>query len=348
MRTRHFSSSNPVPSSERKGPSYAKASEGRHQPVLLHEVLQALDVQPDDIVLDATVGGGGHARELVKGLGGNGLFIGFDKDADAIERTRIALTGCTAPAHLVLADFRHLESKLAVLGVSRITKALFDFGWSSYQLDSGRGFSFSASRQSDEPLLMTYSKVPHAAELTAATIVNTWSERSLADVIFGFGEEHYARRIAKAIVAHRSKKPFKTSSELAEVVRLATPPRYRRSRIHPATRTFQALRIAVNDELGALSEGLGAAWRMLAPGGRVAAISFHSIEDRLVKQTFASWEKSGEGRRISKKPIPPTSEEVAENPRARSAKLRVIEKLFHENSHTKDKQVRPLDLSGET
>ncbi len=342
MRTRPISSSNPVSSPETKRPSYAKASEGRHQPVLLHEVTRALDLQPDDVVLDATLGGAGHAEALVKGLGGNGLFIGLDMDADAIERARNALSDCKAPIHLVTENFRNLSRVLERLKVPRITKALFDLGWSSYQLDSGRGFSFKA----DEPLLMTYTK-DVADAVTAEMIVNTWSEKTLADIIYGFGEERYSRRIAKAIVLRRAEKPFRTSSDLADVVAEAVPASYRRGRIHPATRTFQAMRIAVNDELGALSDGLAAAWYALAPGGRIAVITFHSIEDRIVKRTFADWEKSDNGRRLVKKPIVPNFEEVGKNPRARSAKLRVIEKISHENPHTKDKQVRPLDFSGE-
>ncbi|OGG80638.1 16S rRNA (cytosine(1402)-N(4))-methyltransferase [Candidatus Kaiserbacteria bacterium RIFCSPLOWO2_01_FULL_54_13] len=282
-----------------------------------------LDVQPDDVVVDATVGGAGHAKALVKGLGGNGLFVGFDADSDAIERAQKALENSRATVRLNSANFRDLERELRKQGIPKITKALFDLGWSTYQLDSGRGFSFMA----DEPLLMTYEKHADKETLTVAEIVNTWSDKSLADVIFGFGEERYARRIAKAIVARRGKTPFETSRDLAETIRRAVPASYRRGRIHPATRTFQALRIAVNDELDALKEGLSAAWKLLAPGGRIAVISFHSIEDRIVKQMFVEWEKQGEGKRITRKPVGPTAEEVAKNPRARSAKLRVIEKV---------------------
>jgi 16S rRNA (cytosine1402-N4)-methyltransferase len=298
-------------------------------------------VQKDDIVVDATLGGGGHAVELVKGLGGNGLFIGFDADADAIPRTQKVLEGCHIPIHLINANFRHLAGELHKLNIRRITKVLFDLGWSSYQLDSGRGFSFLK----DEPLRMTYAKEDSA--LTAEVVVNTWSESSLADVIYGFGEERYARRIAKAIVTHRVKTPFKTSRELAEVIYATVPPVYRKGRLHPATRTFQALRIAVNDELGALSEGLRAARELLEDGGRIAVISFHSIEDRIVKQTFVKWEKEGSGHRVTKKPITPTPEEIDRNPHARSAKLRVIEKISYESPHTKNKQIRPFDIPGE-
>lgn len=330
MRTRHFSSSDPVlPSKE------------THRPVLLHEVLRALDIQPDDVVVDATLGGAGHAKELVKGLGGNGLFIGFDADAAAVERAHSELRDSAAQVHLIHGNFRDLGHELPKRGIRGITKALFDLGWSSYQLNSGRGFSFNA----DEPLRMTYSDVESA--LTAAIVVNTWSEASLADVIYGFGGERYARRIAKAIVERRTKKPFATSRELAAVIAAATPAPYRHGRINPATRSFQAIRIAVNDELGALSEGLRVAWELLAPRGRIAVISFHSIEDRAVKHLFAAWVQGGEAKLLSKKPMIASEEEMMLNPRSRSAKLRVIEKIPHESQNTKNKQIRSLNFSGE-
>ena len=330
MRTRHISSSDPVlPRSE-------------HQPVLLHEVIRALDIQSGDTIVDATLGGGGHAAELVKGLGGNGLFIGFDADLSAIERARERLHGAEASVDLVHANFRDMEAELGKLGVREATKILFDLGWSSYQLDSGRGFSFLR----DDPLLMTYGSGTHAA-VTASTVVNTWSEKTLADIIFAFGEERYSRRIARAIVERRKKRPFSAAKELAEVILGATPPGYRRGKIHPATRTFQAIRIAVNDELGALTDGISAAWNLLAEGGRIAVISFHSLEDRIVKRAFAEHAQRGEGRLIFKKPLVPGAEEMLANPRARSAKLRVIEKISYANQNTKNQQVRPLDISGE-
>ena len=339
MRTRLISSSSPVPS-----PLEHTRGGQRHRPVLLHEVCNMLDVQKDDVVVDMTLGGGGHAEKLVKGLGGNGLFIGFDADSDALQRTREVLANSRAPVRLVCGNFRHLERELEHLRVKSITKALFDLGWSSYQLDSGRGFSFKA----DEPLLMTYQKELQSDTLTASTILNTWGESSIADIIYGFGEERYARRIAKAIVERRARKPIESSQELSEIVRAAVPIHYRRGKLHPATRTFQALRIAVNDELGALQEGLKAAWKALSPGGRIAVISFHSIEDRVVKRMFAGLVKKGEGRLLVKKPVVPGREEMLENPRARSAKFRAIEKISYESSHSKNKQIRPLDISGET
>jgi len=321
MRTRRSQSSgNPV--SPRTAEVAPDATEGarHHVPVLLHEALTALQIRTDDIVVDATLGGAGHARAIADNLGVQGILVGFDLDQDAIGRSKKALQKALPRTYLVQANFRNLAPELEKLGIKKITKALFDLGWSSYQLDSGRGFSFLT----DEPLLMTYAK--EGGTLTAETIVNEWGEESLADVIFGWGQERYARRIAKMIVDRRKVRPFQTARELAETIREAVPPPARRGRLHPATKTFQALRIAVNDELGALTEGLKAAWDSLAPGGRIAIITFHSIEDGVVKRAFAELEKKGEGIRITRKPIPASEDEIRENPRARSAKLRVIQK----------------------
>lgn len=293
-------------------------------PVLLHEAIRELQIQPGDIVVDATLGAGGHARAILEKLGRNGIFIGIDADGAAIKRSKKALEHFhTAKIHLIKDNFRDLTSILNKLGIPKITKALFDLGWSGHQLEEGRGFSFLK----DEPLLMTYADTLGADALTAKKIVNEWKEESIADIIFGWGEERYSRRIARSIVKRRAKEPFETSRELAELIEGAVPPKYRHGHIHPATRVFQALRIAVNDELGALREGLASAWKHLAPLGRIAVITFHSIEDREVKRMFAEWEKGSVGKRLSKKPIRPGEKEIFENPRSRSAKLRVIEKI---------------------
>lgn len=335
MRTRRSQfSGNPMRSRSIDPVKTASQSTG-HKPVLLHEATELLAIEPDDCVVDATLGGAGHALAIAQKLGKSGTLIGIDADHDAIIRAQEALAGAGPNVHLVEGNFRDLKAQLDKLGITQITKALFDLGWSSFQLDSrlrqgfggqagiGRGFSFNA----DEPLLMTYKKVPSQGDVMAATIVNEWAEESIADVIFGWGEERYSRRIAKRIVERRATKPFTTARELAEVIYEAVPPRYRFGKIHPATRTFQALRIAVNDELGALSQGLADGWSHLAKGGRIAVITFHSIEDRLVKQMFKQWEEAGGGKRVTKKALSPSEEEVALNPRARSAKLRVIEKV---------------------
>jgi 16S rRNA (cytosine1402-N4)-methyltransferase len=290
-----------------------------HLPVLLHEAIENLAIQPNDVVIDATLGGAGHSKSITDRLSEKGTLIGFDLDVDAIERARSALAGAKARVHLVESNFRNLGRELSNLGIRQISKALFDLGWSSFQLEVGRGFSFLK----DEPLLMSYSKSP---SLTAATIVNTWEETSIADILYGWGEERYSRRIAKMIVERRLQKPFETSRELAEAIKESVPASYRYGRIHPATRTFQALRIAVNDELGALESALLSAWDLVLPGGRIAVITFHSIEDRIVKQMFVKWEKSGAGKRMTKKPIVASESELQENPRSRSAKLRVVQK----------------------
>lgn len=311
MRTRRSQSS-----------SYSVSSSAeKHHSVLLHEAIDSLAIQQGDTVVDATLGGAGHARVIAEKLGPKGTLIGFDLDPEAITRAELRLKEVKPKVHLIQENFRNLAKELMRLGIKEVHKALFDLGWSAYQLEAGRGFSFL----SDEPLQMTYGEAKNSS-LTAYTIVNTWGESSLADVIYGWGEERYSRRIAKGIVEARVKEPIKTARQLAEIIRSAAPIAYARGRIHPATRTFQALRIAVNDELGALEEGIKVAWSMLAPKGRIAVISFHSIEDRIVKRQFAEWEKLELGIRINKKPIVPSEEELAENPRARSAKLRIIEK----------------------
>lgn len=327
MRTRRSasSSSDPVPS--RHAHFFdTNATNGKrvgHRSVLLHESVNALELRPDNIVVDATLGGGGHAKGIVERLGVRGVFIGIDADAEAVERVRTLLNDPPCTIHLAVANFRTLTEVLHNCGTSVINSAFFDLGWSGYQIAAGRGFSFLA----DEPLLMTYAKDVTPETLTAEKIVNEWAETSIADVLFGWGEERFAKRIAKGIIEYRSRKRITRSNELADIVRGSVPNAYRRGRLHPATKTFQALRIAVNDELGALKEGLRSAWKALTSGGRIAVITFHSIEDREVKYLFLEWERMGEGTRITRSPIKPGKEELLENPRARSAKLRVIQKI---------------------
>lgn len=300
-------------------------SDSGHRTVLLHEAVDSLAIRESDIVVDATLGGAGHAREIVKLLGDKGMLIGFDADEEAIQRSKEALREARATVRLIHSNFRYLKTELEKIGVRHIDKMLLDLGWSGYQLTAGRGFSFL----SDEPLSMAYDK---NQALSAEVIVNEWKEESIADVVFGWGEERYSRRVARAIVEAREKSPIRTARELGEIVRAAVPPTARYGRTHPATKTFQALRIAVNDELGALEEALRAAWQLLETGGRIAVISFHSLEDRIVKHRFALLEEKGEGRRLTKKPLTPSDEEVSKNPRSRSAKLRVIEKTPWDDS----------------
>ncbi|HQT82932.1 MAG TPA: 16S rRNA (cytosine(1402)-N(4))-methyltransferase RsmH, partial [Candidatus Paceibacterota bacterium] len=292
------------------------------EPVLMQEVLAALSVAPGDTVVDATLGGAGHFAELLAALGEDGTIIGIDADPAAVARARAAYARDRRPerpvAHLVNDNFRNLTRILERLGIGQVNKMLFDLGWSGYQIATPRGFSF----QNDEPLLMTYGEGGE----TAADIVNMSSEADLADIIFTYGEEHFARAIARAIVAARAKERILTTDALVRAVLAGTPRSYHERKIHPATKTFQALRIAANDEIGALREGLAAAFSALAPGGKLAVISFHSIEDRIVKNTLRDAAEAGWGTVHPKKPVTPSRAELLANRRARSAKLRVFER----------------------
>jgi 16S rRNA (cytosine1402-N4)-methyltransferase len=294
--------------------------ENEHQSVLLSEALESLMVAPGDTVVDATVGGAGHFSAILEKLDGNGCLIGIDADEAAIERGKKAAAGARAAVHLVHDNFRNLSSVLTNLGVSHIDKALFDLGWSAYHLTSGRGFSFRA----EEPLHMTYG-APEKGK-TAADMLNLASEDALADLLSTLGEERFARSIARGIVSAREHAPLQTTGDLVRVILASTPGWYQHRRIHPATKTFQALRIAVNDELGALRAGLASAIERLSPGGRLAVITFHSIEDRIVKTVLREAAHEGAGVLVTKKPIVPSSYETKANPRARSAKLRVFER----------------------
>lgn len=291
-------------------------AESIHVPVLLQEVIQALALSPEDVVVDGTLGGGGHANEILNILGEQGRYIGIDADTGAIERVE-ARIGNDPRVSLIQGNFRDIDKHMRSVGVEGIDKVLLDIGISSDQLenDSARGFSFLK----DEPLKMTFVRDPKIGELTAWHVVNEWSESSLADVIFGFGGEHRARRIARAICEARDEKPIHTSKRLAEVIARAVS---KVGHVHPATKTFQAIRIAVNDELGALEDVLQKGRALLRPHGRIVVITFHSLEDRLVKRMFSDWEDEGLGVRLTKKPITPSREEVVHNKRARSAKLR--------------------------
>jgi 16S rRNA (cytosine1402-N4)-methyltransferase len=290
-----------------------------HTSVLSQEVIDGLDIQDDDTVIDATLGNGGHSESILR-LGKKIKVIGIDLDPEAIVRSKDRLKQFSNIT-FVQDSFRNLDAILQNLHVSTISKALFDFGLSSNQLEeSGRGFSF----QKDEPLLMTFGK--EHKSFTAQEIVNDWDEENIRHVIRGYGEERFAGRIAKAIVKARQIKPITTTAELVKVILSTCGGKVIPGKIHPATKTFQALRITVNDELGAIQEGLTKAFSVLAPNGRIIAISFHSLEDRIVKQMFRAWSDTGFGIQVTKKPIIPQDEEIRVNPRSRSAKLRIIQK----------------------
>ncbi|GIW68986.1 MAG: ribosomal RNA small subunit methyltransferase H [Candidatus Parcubacteria bacterium] len=294
-----------------------------HPPVLLQEVLRELAIQPGMVVVDATLGGGGYTAAFARALQGEGILVGLDVEQAALDRTKERLRGINLGKVLLLlrrTSFADLEEVLANDGIERVDRIAFDLGLSHFHLqESKRGFSFLH----DEPLLMTLAESEFHQGPTAAEIVNQWPEASLAELLRKYGDEPYARRIAKAIVRERSRKPIFTSGALARVIEQVVP---RRGKRHPATRAFQAIRIAVNNELQALEEGLQSALRVLAPGGRIAVVSFHSGEDRVVKAVFREAAQHGIGVRRSKKPVVPRPEEIAANPAARSAKLRVFEK----------------------
>jgi 16S rRNA (cytosine1402-N4)-methyltransferase len=297
-----------------------------HIPVLLNEIIDGLKIAAGEVFVDATLGAGGHTEEVCRLFGRSVRLIAIDRDQHAIDRARERLMQYQSDVVFVNDNFRNLSSILSDLSIPAVDKVLFDLGFSSDQLDSdggeeGRGFSF----QKDEPLLMTFETNPDTNSLTAKEIVNEWPEIKLAELFKELGEERFAVRIAGAIASRRKESAIETSGQLAELVKDAVPAGYEKGRIHPATRTFQALRIAVNGELTALQEGLKAAWEKLNPQGRIAVISFHSLEDRIVKQYFRGLLNSG-GEPITKKPIIASADEISANPRARSAKLRIIKK----------------------
>ena len=293
----------------------------KHDTVLLEESVDALAIEPGDTVVDATLGGAGHFRLMLSKLDATGTLVGIDADADALVRAQKVVDevplAIRPTVHLLNGNFRDLASLLASKELTP-NKVLFDLGWSAFHLARGRGFSF----QTDEPLLMTYGDPEEGT--TAADLVNHLSEESLADLLWSLGEERFAKTIAKSIVSSRDEHPIETTFDLVAAIEAGTPTWYKNRRINPSTKTFQALRIAANDELGALREGLASAMTLVPAGGRVAVISFHSIEDRIVKTMLREAVAEGKGTLPHRKPVVPSFEETKKNPRARSAKLRVF------------------------
>lgn len=291
-----------------------------HRPVLVEEVVQGLAVRGDGLYVDGTVGNGGHAEVIVKRLDANGgQFIGIDRDQEILQLARQRLEGMGKRVFLIQGDYANLQSLLAQAGFGQVDGLLLDLGLSSLQLDQAeRGFSFLR----EAPLDM---RMDRNQKKSAEDLVNELSERQWIDLLVRYGEERFARRIARAVMWARGKGRIRMTTELANIVARAVP--YRRGGIHPATRTFQALRIAVNGELEKLSLFLGSFTSLLKPGGRAAIISYHSLEDRLVKQSFRGYAQQEILALINKKPVTPSEQEICENPRARSAKLRVAERL---------------------
>lgn len=301
-----------------------------HVPVLRSEVLAYLNPQPGQIFVDATVGGGGHARAIAAGVAPGGRVIGIDRDPDALAEAGRVLAEFGPVATLAQARFDALGTVLNNLGIAQVNGILFDFGVSSHQLDTpARGFSF---KEPDAPLDMRMN--PQDGAPTAADLLNTLPERALANLIRDNSDENWAARIARFIAERRAETPYQTVGQLVETVLAAMPSRVRPEGKHAATRTFQALRIAVNDELTSIEHALEAAVDRLAQGGTLVALSYHSLEDRLVKQLFTRLSGRGPGEGpygtrppavlelLTRKPVGPSASEVAANPRARSATLR--------------------------
>ncbi len=277
-------------------------------------------MRPSSVVVDGTLGLGGHAEAILERLGPEGRLIGFDKDPAAIEKARERLNRFGKRLMIIRDDFKNMAGRLRESGTGSVDGVLLDLGVSSMQLaDGARGFSFLK----DGPLDM---RMDPQNPRSAADIVNRSQERELTKILWDFGEERYARRIAERIVSERSKTKISTTGQLERAIFHAVPKAARYGRVHPATRSFQALRIVVNDELGSLKAFLSAAVSHLSTGGRAVIISFHSLEDRIVKRAFREWEAQRLGRALTKKPVVPGRRETNENPRSRSAKLRAFVK----------------------
>ncbi len=301
-----------------------------HKTVLLNEGVENLNLKSGAILVDGTFGGGGHTLEILR-QHPEVKIIAIDQDettlrackSDLLQSRQVGLASLANQISFYCDNFRNLDEILKKEGVKEIDGIILDLGFNSDQLASGRGFSFLK----DEPLLMTFKENPQPEDLTAYDILNNWSEESLADVIYGYGEESFAKKIAANIVKARKEGDIKTTFDLVKIIQKSVPVKFQKRKIHVATKTFQALRIAVNDELGALKEVLEKGFIFLKSGGRMSIISFHSLEDRIVKNFYKETVKAGEATLFNKKIIIPSEKELKENPRSRSAKLRVLEKL---------------------
>ena len=307
-----------------------------HKSVLLHETVDGLNIKPDGIYVDGTLGGGGHAYEVCSQLSSKGSFIGIDQDAAAIEAAGARLSGFGERVTIVRSNYCDMKSQLHNLGIDKVDGIVLDLGVSSYQLDTAdRGFSYRA----DAPLDM---RMDTRQSLTAKDIVNSYSEMDLYRIIRDYGEDKFAKNIAKHIVAARGKGTIETTGQLTEIIRQSIPMKFQKTSGHPAKRTFQAIRIECNRELEVLRDSLDDMIEILKPGGRICIITFHSLEDRIVKGIFKKNEdpctcpKSfpvcvcgnvSKGKVITKKPILPSDEELEENSRSKSAKLRIFERV---------------------
>ena len=307
----------------------------RHTSVLLQETVDGLNVRPDGIYVDGTLGGGGHSYEICLRLGDKGRLIGIDQDAAAIEAAGKRLEGFGEKVTIIRSNYRDMKPQLQKIGIDSVDGIVIDLGVSSYQLDTAeRGFSYRA----DAPLDM---RMDQRQKMTARDIVNTYSEAELYRVIRDYGEDRFAKNIAKHIAAEREKGPIETTGQLNEIIRHAIPMKVQKTSGHPSKRTFQAIRIELNHELDVLRDSLDEMIDMLRPGGRICIITFHSLEDRIVKSAFRKNENPctcpshfpvcvcgnvSKGRVVTRKPILPSEEEMEENSRSKSAKLRIFER----------------------
>lgn len=311
--------------------------EFKHKSVLLNETIDGLNIKPDGIYVDGTLGGGGHAYEVCRRLGEKGSIIGIDQDAAAIEAASARLKDFGEKVTIVRSNYCDMKSKLHELGIDKVDGIVLDLGVSSYQLDTAeRGFSY----REDAPLDM---RMDTRQKMTARDIVNDYTEADLYRVIRDYGEDKFAKNIAKHIVQARAVKPVETTAELSEIIRASIPMKFQKKSGHPAKRTFQAIRIELNRELDVLRDSLDGMIDLLDDGGRLCIITFHSLEDRIVKTIFRKNEnpctcpsdfpvcvcgKKSKGKVITRKPILPSEQEMEENPRSKSAKLRIFERIL--------------------
>ena len=311
--------------------------EFKHETVLLHETVDGLDIKPDGVYVDCTLGGAGHAQYLLDQLGPQGHLYAFDQDMTAINNAKLKLADYVEKGQVTFIhqNFRHLKQALEALGIDQVDGIYYDLGVSSPQLDvAERGFSYGQEARLD-------MRMNQEQALSAYEVVNDWPYEDLVHILYRYGEEKFAKRIARAIEERRAQRPIETTTELAEIVKMAIPAATRRTGGHPAKRSFQAIRIAVNDELGAVEDSLEQALALLKPEGRISVITFHSLEDRLVKQLFKEVSQGPEVPRglpvlpgqmqapyalVNRKPIVASLEELEANNRSRSAKLRILRK----------------------
>ena len=293
----------------------------KHIPVLVEEVMTLLQCEPGRTYVDATLGGGGHALEILRQTSPSGIVIGLDWDEEAVSEAKKALTPFAERVKIFRENFIYLPELLREMKIEQVDGILLDLGLSSLQLEKeGRGFSF----REEGPLDM---RMDQRLDQTASYLANRLSADELKDILHKYGEERWAKRIAKAIVQERERGSIETTQRLRTIAHHAIPRRFHPRKIDPATKTFQAFRIKVNNELENLRKILETGWKLLRKGGRMCIISFHSLEDRMVKETFRTLEKEGEMRILTKKPVPSSEEERRRNPRSRSAKLRCAERI---------------------